>query len=60
MTYEVPVQPVSLTFGAMVAAEQQANVQRIFSEYLTFYDDYVARGVPSRDPDVSDLTCEAA
>jgi Fur family ferric uptake transcriptional regulator len=26
--------PLSITFGHMVVAEQQANVQRIFSEYL--------------------------
>nr|WP_291165117.1 tRNA dihydrouridine synthase DusB [Gemmatimonas sp. UBA7669] len=37
-----------------------AEVERIFTEYLAFYDEYAARGVPARDPDVSDLTCEAA
>jgi nifR3 family TIM-barrel protein len=37
-----------------------AEVEQIFSTYLTFYDEYVARGVKADDPDVSTLSCEAA
>lgn len=34
MRAQPPVRAASLTFAAMVVAEQQASVQRIFSEYL--------------------------
>jgi hypothetical protein len=37
-----------------------AEVEAIFANYLLFYDEYVARGAKADDPDVSDLTCEAA
>lgn len=37
-----------------------AEVETIFANYLLFYDEYVARGAKADDPDVSDLTCEAA
>jgi tRNA-dihydrouridine synthase B len=37
-----------------------SEVEMIFTNYLAFYDEYVARGAKSDDPDISDLTCEAA
>ncbi|MDQ8159316.1 MAG: tRNA dihydrouridine synthase DusB [Gemmatimonadota bacterium] len=37
-----------------------AEVEGIFSTYLQHYEEYRARGLAASDPDVSDLTCEAA
>jgi nifR3 family TIM-barrel protein len=37
-----------------------AEVEHIFTSYLAFYEDYLARGLKADDPDVSSLTCEAA
>ena len=37
-----------------------SEIEGIFARYLEEYDEYRARGVGSDDPDVSDLTCEAA
>jgi tRNA-dihydrouridine synthase B len=37
-----------------------AEVESIFANYLTFYAEYVARGLKADDPDVSSLSCEAA
>ncbi len=37
-----------------------SEVEGIFARYLEDYDGFRARGVAANDPDVSDLTCEAA
>ncbi|MDQ8168156.1 MAG: tRNA dihydrouridine synthase DusB [Gemmatimonadota bacterium] len=37
-----------------------AEVEGIFSTYLQHYEECRARGLAASDPDVSDLTCEAA
>lgn len=37
-----------------------SEVETIFANYLEFYEEYVKRGAVANDPDVSDLTCEAA
>jgi tRNA-dihydrouridine synthase B len=37
-----------------------AEVEGIFSTYLQHYEEYRARGLAASEPDVSDLTCEAA
>ncbi len=37
-----------------------SEVEEIFSNYLLHYEDYRAQRLAASDPDVSDLTCEAA
>jgi tRNA-dihydrouridine synthase B len=37
-----------------------AEVEEIFATYLQHYEEYRSRGAVASDPDVADLTCEAA
>ena len=37
-----------------------SEVEEIFSNYLLHYEEYRAQRLAAIDPDVSDLTCEAA
>jgi tRNA-dihydrouridine synthase len=46
--------------GKLHQVRDFAEVETIFTNYLAFYEEYVARDLKADDPDISDLTCEAA